>query len=485
MKRLLQSPLPSFIIFTWFFFQCTAFSTRADVIVTAGTTLKVLAGTSIVAADNLDVKSTAVLDNSGTIILKKNLTNENSAPNTLGSGLIELSGSVSQTLNGQNIIQNLKTNNATGIILGGNTIVNGTLTLTNGTITLGNNNLQLGPSAVISGTPSASVMIIVTSSGELRKEFPQGFTGSFTYPVGDATGTQEYSPVTLTFLSGEFVSGNYIGVSLVNSKYPDPNITGNYLNRFWKLSQSGISNFLSNASFTYLPADVTGTENLISCTKVNPLPWTTYSMTNASTHVLSASGISSFSSFTGLKSSTPPQNQELINIITSNGTITCYDAVQVLTLAGNGSTFLVENGGSVTLIAGIRISLLAGTKVNTGGYMLAKISMDFCSSQLNPLVMNPTNTDNKISPEPQPDDLPWIKIYPNPTDDIVFLEFSQNGNPLSASLTILNMQGQTVSKQVLHDEGKYRLSLSGLPVGVYVIHVNSESRTAIAKIVKK
>lgn len=88
-------------------------------------------------------------------------------------------------------------NNATGVTIGGKTIVNGNLTLSSGKVTLGSNNLLLGPTTVFVGAPSASVMIIVTGTGELRKEFMAGFAGTFTYPVGDDTGTPEYSPVTL------------------------------------------------------------------------------------------------------------------------------------------------------------------------------------------------------------------------------------------------------------------------------------------------
>lgn len=165
--------------------------------------------------------------------------------------------------------------------MGGNTIVNGILAIANGKVTLGSHNLLLGPSATISATPSSTVMIIVTGTVELRKEFPAGYAGTFTFPVGDDTGTPGYSPVTLHFTGGTFASGNYAGVNLKNEKYPDPDITDNYLERYWTITQSGITGFTCNASFQYLPADVTGDETLISCTKVNPLPWTTYGLANA------------------------------------------------------------------------------------------------------------------------------------------------------------------------------------------------------------
>ncbi|MEI7500257.1 MAG: T9SS type A sorting domain-containing protein, partial [Bacteroidota bacterium] len=278
-------------------------SASADNIITTGSTLKILPGTSMVSVEAMVIKSGATLDNSGYLILRKGLTNENTSPNSLGSGTAEFSGAFNQTISGQNIIQNLWVNNATGVTVGGNTNVNGNLTLTTGNISLGPNNLVLGASSVIVGTPSASAMIIVTSSGELRKEFQAGLGGTFTYPVGDDTGTPEYSPVTLAFNTATFAAANYAGVSLKNIKYPDPNIIGNYLNRYWNISQIGISNLNCNATFQYLAADVTGDENLISCIRVNLLPWVIYALANPVTHILSADGIYSFGAYTGVKSS--------------------------------------------------------------------------------------------------------------------------------------------------------------------------------------
>ncbi len=75
-------------------------STKAENVITTGTTLKVLVGTTMVSIDNLVIKSGATLNNSGTFILKKNLTNENASPNNVGSGTVELSGTVSQNITG-------------------------------------------------------------------------------------------------------------------------------------------------------------------------------------------------------------------------------------------------------------------------------------------------------------------------------------------------------------------------------------------------
>jgi hypothetical protein len=328
-------------------------------------------------------------------------------------------------------------------------------------------------------------MIIVTGSGELRKAIPSGFTGTFTYPVGDDTGTAEYSPVALNFIGGTFAAGNYVGVNLKNSVYPDPTITGNYLNRYWNITQWGIANFNCNATFQYLPTDVVGAESMISCTKVNPLPWVTYALTNTATHQLSAYGITSFSAFTGIKSSTPPENQELANITIPGGVTNCYDATQVLTVAGPGKTFIVENNGSVTLVAGIRISMLPGTKVYPGGYLHAYITTDgtYCGSSKNPFVATLENGEatgiettikNKM-----------ITVYPNPTSDLVIVELLENDASGMANVTVYNIQGSKLLQKTINGGSGFQFSLSGKPVGVYMVHVQSGNKSEIAKIIKK
>ena len=457
-------------------------SMQAENVITTGTTLKVTAGTTLVSVDNLVVKSWATLDNAGTLILKKNISNENALPNSLGTGSAELSGSTAQSITGQNVIQNLTVNNVSGATIGGNTNVNGNLTLTSGKVTLGSNNLLLGPSAAIVGTPSALVMIVVTGTGELRKEFPAGYAGAFTYPVGDDTGTPEYSPVTVVFTGGTFAVGNYIGVNLKNEKYNDPGITGNYLNRYWSLSQFGTAGVMCNATFQYSQADVVGTENKLSCTRVNPIPWVTYGPTNASTHLLIANSLTSFGSFTGLKSTTTPLNQQLANVVIPGGTTTCYDAVQVLTLAGSGATFLVQNNGSVTLVAGNKISMLDGTKVNSGGYMHAYITTNgiFCGSLLNPLVANFVNKET-LGIETVIKNQ-FIKVYPNPTTDIVIVELINNET--AANITVYSMQGGRLYQKDLNGENKFQFSLAGKPTGIYMVHVLSGDKTEVAKVVK-
>jgi hypothetical protein len=285
-------------VFTAFLALCLAHSTISYAqTISSGGKLAIMAGSTMTSASNMKIASGGTLDIQGTLILKKNLINEYATPNSIGAGTLELSGTTVQSVSGQNIIRNLVVNNVAGVTIDGSTRVEGILTLTDGVVSLGANNLTLGPIASVAGTPSATKMIAADGSGQLRKEFAG--TGSFTYPVGDATVTAEYSPVTLNFTAGTFVTGSYAGVNLADAKYASTDITGNYLTRYWNLAQNNITNFNCNATFKYVVLDVTGTESGINCVKVNPLPWEGYSAANTATHELTANGIKSFSTFTG------------------------------------------------------------------------------------------------------------------------------------------------------------------------------------------
>jgi hypothetical protein len=66
-------------------------------------------------------------------------------------------------------------------------------------------------------------------------------------------------------------------------------------------SAAPITGFSADATFQYLPADVTGTESQLYCTKVAPDPVITYAAANTGAHTLSASGLTTFSTFTGTK----------------------------------------------------------------------------------------------------------------------------------------------------------------------------------------
>lgn len=255
--------------------------------------------------------SNGSIDLSGTLKLDGNYINNVAAADILStvgsSSTVAFTGANYQNMGGTTavpfVFNNLTINNSKSIVMQKNATVNGTIYFTNGWLKIGTNNLNLGLNAIIAGTPSALSMIVATEAGQVRKQFNS--PGSFTFPVGDTTGTAEYSPVLLNFASGTFGAGAYAGVNLVNGAYPDPQVTGSYISRYWNITQSAISSFSCNATFQYVPADVTGTEANITTAMIFPSPAVFYNPADIVLHQLTASGLTSFGTFTGiLKSKT-------------------------------------------------------------------------------------------------------------------------------------------------------------------------------------
>lgn len=224
--------------------------------------------------------------------------------NPANAAVVSLNGGNQQvitpagTLNTNNNIT-FEIANSTLVSLGAPMSLNGYLQLTNGFFALDNHDLILSATSQITGTPSVNAMVVPTGTGKLIFTLPAGFSGSLYFPVGDMTGTPGFSPATINFTAGTVPAGSTIGINLVNDKYPsDPN-TLHYLNRYWQISTGGISNFVCDALFSYLPSDVQGDETRIFSMRVDPLPFTDFGMVNNVLHQMSFPGLTEVGTFTG------------------------------------------------------------------------------------------------------------------------------------------------------------------------------------------
>ncbi|MFZ4523124.1 MAG: T9SS type A sorting domain-containing protein [Bacteroidales bacterium] len=462
-----------------FFGQTQAFS---QMTVLSGTTVKILAASTLYSVENVVLNSGGTLDVQGTLVLKKDLQNGNPSLNSVGSGLVVFSGTLPQVLGGANIIQDLMVNNVTGLTVGGNTHVNGVLTLTSGLMTLGPNNLKLGPSATVAGGPSAANMVVATGAGELRKEYAAA--GSFTFPVGDATGAAEYSPVTLAFNSGTFGAGNYAAVTLADAQFPGT--ATSYLTRYWNVSQSGITGYSCNSTFQYVNADVVGTESDIFCFRVNPLPFTAYNTANTGANTIDAHGLSSFGTFTGNlgDAAVPPAVRSLQDKTVSVGP-ECADAAQTMLIAGNGTFYRVTSTGSVKHIAGTNIIYYPGTIVDPGGYMHGYISTIFCSPYIHPAASAPVVEGGLEEQGIDNRDNSFFRIYPNPTSGNFTLELKGDVTSALVHVEIFGILGDRILSKDLQIDQKQVFSLSEKPSGVYVVHVTSGLASETKKIIKR
>ena len=75
---------------------------------------------------------------------------------------------------------------------------------------------------------------------------------------------------------------------------------------------------------------------------------------------------------------------------------------------------------------------------------------------------------------------PAIKIYPNPTSD--FLQIESTSAVLSTS--IIDAVGREIRLEAEPmDEGRYRLNVSAVPSGLYILKVVIRERTDLQKVI--
>ena len=291
---------------------------------------------------------------------------------TAGSGTVTYDGTSGQTIPENNTFYNLTVNNAGGVTVNADATVNNSLGLTNGLVTLGDNDLTLGATATVSGTPSASNMIVTNGTGVLKKVFFAA--ASFTFPVGDNSGTAEYSPATLDFTSGTFAGGAYAAVIATNTKQPDNTSATDYLNRFWSVTQSGISAFSCDTTFNYLAADVAGTEADIYGGQYKDSTWTVLNAVDAANNRFQAT-VTGFSDFTGVEVSTPGTQASSISfssVIQTQMQVswTRGGGDKVLVVAHQGSAVDSNPVDGTTYTANAAFG--SGTQIGTGNYVVYK-----------------------------------------------------------------------------------------------------------------
>ena len=277
-----------------------------------------------------------VLASTGTIGIAGVFTPGTNSYNIAGS-TVRFNGSnqVVPVFNGSAGYNNLSIAQLSGnAATGGNITVGGTLSLVSGNLDIGNHILTLAGSAAVSGSPFFSGrMIIADGGGEIRKILTGN--ASFLFPAGDNSGTTEYSPVTVSLTSGTYAVGAYVSVRLINEKHPSNANPNNYLNRYWVISNAGITNPVYTVDAVYVPADIIGDDNEISMGKfTGSIPWVKYNAANTVTKTVTASNQSNTgtTAFTGITTSGP-----VISIAGSGATICSGSSYQLpATVTGTG-----------------------------------------------------------------------------------------------------------------------------------------------------
>ena len=155
-----------------------------------------------------------------------------------------------------------RTASAVGCVMGSGLTVNTSLVLTNGLIDLVANTMTLtsGCSNTFTASVNSFVVANVTAGGVLSKAITATGT-TYNFPIGDNTGTVEYSPAAVNYTSGTVDVTSFLGMAVDDSKQTNFPSTTDFLTRYWSLTNTGTFTtpvYTFDGTYTNSVADITG-----------------------------------------------------------------------------------------------------------------------------------------------------------------------------------------------------------------------------------
>ncbi|MFZ4520495.1 MAG: C10 family peptidase [Bacteroidales bacterium] len=167
----------------------------------------------------------------------------------------------------------------------------------------------------------------------------------------------------------------------------------------------------------------------------------------------------------------------------SNGQSACYNATQTIAVAGNGTLFKVEGGGSAEMIAGQNIFFLPGTTVEAGGYLHGYIAPGgpWCSAPAMPAV---AATVESAGTNPAKPGSASFTVYPNPTGGAFTLALPSATPAAMTKVTVYGTFGEKILEAGMTNGSPGVFSLAGRPSGVYYIRVETGGEVMTGKVVK-
>jgi hypothetical protein len=180
-----------------------------------------------------------------------------------------------------------------------------------------------------------------------------------------------------------------------------------------------------------------------------------------------------------------PFTRTVTNVTITSGQVNCYNAINTVVVAGNGTTFTVETGGSTTMIAGQNILYFPGTTVQNGGFMWGYISPG------GPWCAMPSMPSSGVAGEEKRDleiaagkENHLFRIFPNPTTGNFTAAWLPESPPGDFVVEIFGMFGERILKQTVQGERKHGFTIAERPAGVYLIRMISGGNAETVKIIK-
>ena len=244
----------------------------------------------------------------------------------------------------------------TGCVMGTAVTVNTALTLTNGLIDLAATTMTLASTCSNVFTDSANSFVIsdVTATGKLRKNITASGT-VYRFPIGDKTGTLEWSPATINFTAGTFASA-YVAVAVqdfaaATGKHPNLNATVNFISRYWSVTTSGtFTTPTYTFSSVYVDADINGTEASSISNQWNGSVWSNGGASvSAATNTLSIGGVTTLPAINDFTAAQRDAEIDVFVGVTPYAHFSTYNFGTIATGTNLDVTFTVQNTGQSSL----------------------------------------------------------------------------------------------------------------------------------------
>lgn len=238
------------------------------------------------------------------------LTFDNSVINFNGKNPQYISSSANPiTFTGNTIDINNESTTNPELVLNSDLIINGSLKISNGNIRTGNHTLEV--SGIINNMSGSNINGYII--GNFRKPVTSGGTRIVSLPIGTDNG---YSPLTVT-LNSVSTSGT-LTATVFQSPHPNAVIPNECLQRYWDITNSGITFSSASVKMTYIAADFTTSfpeldENLMQVGKYNG-GWTFPVITNRAPGGSNDGGSITFGNITGFSAFTTTKNESALPV---------------------------------------------------------------------------------------------------------------------------------------------------------------------------
>ncbi len=372
--------------------------------------------------------------------------------------------------------------------------------LLTGNLVLNENTLKLGPmSHFVGGSINSYVEAHNGVTGKVKKIFCDGLDNqdvALTIPIGDPI---NYTPLSFTLNSSSVATCGSASIdfsvtntahTLINELAPDI-----YLKRFWDVEPTAITNPNYDISLHYLDTDLEvvnpiGEESDLITVKNSSNKWLwneNNSTVNTTDNILSWSGITSFSSFTGsgggailplelLSFEANCEGGETVKLDWVTATEIDVDFIEVQrSLNGNSGFVTLTKLNAIGGVEQTEYSYEDQRGLSQGYYRLKIVDLDGSYTFSEIRSTNCTKGSFSIN-----------EVFPNPTFGEVMVNFETTDRK-NLNYKLIDVLGRVIYQDMITPDlgfNSLTIDLQGLSKGMYFIVLQNDKKEIAQKIMK-